>query len=714
MCKTSSKFNFFMFIILMFVSQTQNAENHKTIDSLKNVLTKSADIESRIHLLKNIANEYTMDFDSSVVYGKRALDLIDENKLDLTETKAKLHALLADKLKISAGNSERIYNRKEALKLFKQSGNEDEYIINTLYLGNDFFVIGEQDSLVFYLNKVKDKIENKPSKRSTNIYYSLRGNYCIKTGKYLKGIEYFEKNIKDFEKKEASLQHRFNISSETCNISSCYINLEDYNKSLEYAFRADSLFIDDQFPIDYKVNMLNNIAVSYLEVGKHKKAIEYLGRILDLKPKIRNLNLIVAAHLSISRILKDENNLSKALNHLNKAEDIMEQEKLKFYYAQAMNNKASLLIEMNDLDQAQTYIKRALARSIEIQDTSRILRNKVLLLEYNLRLKKWKRCEEIYADIYPELIETNSYVLARESNRFLMGMAESQNDLSDFKKYLELYVVCNDSVNYINNRIKFKEIETKYETEKKEQQIKVLQLEDEKNQLTIAKAEQMNYAMMGGLALFMLVLIPSGLYYKKHKESKFLIGKLSAREEESSDIAKDLHDSVASQLSYVHSFISKQGADENLVKLVKNVRDEVRTISHKLNINNLAKLSFKEALYDGLNLANQHPDIDIKIALSPQDLNISDENIKKNTIRIIQELLENTIKHAEASKVSLRVFEEDEKIILSYKDNGMGYDMDLVKEGHGLMNLKDRVKSISGKMKYHSAPNQGVKVNITV
>jgi signal transduction histidine kinase len=91
-----------------------------------------------------------------------------------------------------------------------------------------------------------------------------------------------------------------------------------------------------------------------------------------------------------------------------------------------------------------------------------------------------------------------------------------------------------------------------------------------------------------------------------------------------------------------------------------------------------------------------------------------DHFLEINLYRISIELINNTIKYANASEINLTINKNNSIVELDYSDNGVGFEMVEVKRGLGLGNIKSRVESMKGLMQYQSKINQGVAVHIEI
>lgn len=195
---------------------------------------------------------------------------------------------------------------------------------------------------------------------------------------------------------------------------------------------------------------------------------------------------------------------------------------------------------------------------------------------------------------------------------------------------------------------------------------------------------------------------------------------IDAQEKERSEIGRELHDNVNQILGATKLYIELAKTQEsrklelldiataNLVKAV----DEIRKLSKELITPSITSLGLEEtvsALVDELTLAYH---IYIHIDFSQFHENDIDEKLRLNIFRIIQEQLNNIIKHAEAEQVFITVSRNDKEVILSINDDGRGFDTAARRKGVGVTNIMSRAELYKGKVDMQSAPGQGCHLKI--
>jgi len=106
-------------------------------------------------------------------------------------------------------------------------------------------------------------------------------------------------------------------------------------------------------------------------------------------------------------------------------------------------------------------------------------------------------------------------------------------------------------------------------------------------------------------------------------------------------------------------------------------------------------------------------DIDLKIHLS-EDFEIDDYKKKIYIIRIVQELINNSLKHAQASTIIIKFKKENSKLQLEFADDGIGVDLEKIRKGNGWHNIHERAEFLSGKLKIDSSEGNGFYLKLVV
>ncbi|MBL7724769.1 MAG: sensor histidine kinase [Chitinophagaceae bacterium] len=323
---------------------------------------------------------------------------------------------------------------------------------------------------------------------------------------------------------------------------------------------------------------------------------------------------------------------------------------------------------------------------------------------------------------YPEL-QSNNY-------NELSAVAQKQGDFQKAFQYFMKRSALRDSLYALEKTRQIEELNTKYETAQREQQIQ--------NQQNKIRLQNFLFIGIAGLVLLAGLLIYSQYKrYRLRKETQLqaeimrqqeiaVKAVMEAEENERERIAKDLHDGVGQMMSAAKMNLSAFESEiqfsntehkesfEKIISLVDESCKEVRTVSHIMMPNALLKSSLGAAIREFVDKLNNKT---LKVHVYTEGLDERlDSNVETVLYRVIQECVNNTIKHAGATTLDISLIKDKDGISGTIEDNGKGFDTtDKEKfEGIGLKNITTRIEYLKGTVDFDSAPGRGTVVALHV
>jgi len=213
---------------------------------------------------------------------------------------------------------------------------------------------------------------------------------------------------------------------------------------------------------------------------------------------------------------------------------------------------------------------------------------------------------------------------------------------------------------------------------------------------------------------------------EKDKQLVAVDSMLKGQEDERSRLAKDLHDGLGGLLSGVK--FSLRNMKDNLIMTPDNMTvfersldmidtsiKELRRVAHNMMPEMLTKFGLDEAVKEYCNTVNTTNLLTVKYQSVGME-NRVEGSTEIIVYRIVQELLNNTLKHAAATDVFVQLVREANRLSIVVEDNGKGFDTNLITEskGAGWMNIRSRVDYLKGQLDIHSEPGKGTLVNIEI
>ncbi|MBS2099283.1 tetratricopeptide repeat-containing sensor histidine kinase [Carboxylicivirga linearis] len=524
--------------------------------------------------------------------------------------------------------------------------------------------------------------------------FNAIGGLKTNEGKYTEAIEYYLKALKKAE----LLGDEYYKAATSLDLGVLCAYTDEYDKGLNYYYDSYQYFkeIDDGYFIAASANGLGSI---YQLTGEIDSALYYNNIALDYSLKIDNQILAARMYTNLAECYAIQNDYSKSLQaHLDAL-------KIKEGRGDWQDIAISKILV------GQTYARMGeLAKGLRFIDEGQLMAD-TLNLPY---IQK-------------------SALLAKKESYYLNKKYEKAYD------YLQKYHELNDSIYSEDVKLQIKELEEKYESEKKDKQ-----LLEQKASLAMSekkRVQQRNLLLVSvGLLVILAGLVVFTFAYmrqrrklynetianlEKEKELTQLKFVMEGEEKERSRLARELHDGVNGSLGAIKLMASselKKASDtsDNLIRInqmLDSVSDEVRDISHNLMPDTLLKLGLDEALLKHINKLSETDKINVDFQ-SYGRMDDLDVTVKLAIYRITQELLKNIIKHAKASEGLVQVNRHQNELSLIVEDNGKGFDVfDRAQKknwGIGLQNIYNRVEILGGIIDIQSSLDAGTSININL
>jgi len=337
---------------------------------------------------------------------------------------------------------------------------------------------------------------------------------------------------------------------------------------------------------------------------------------------------------------------------------------------------------------------------------------------------------------------SKSYEIAKKLNskRKLKSVyfltSQVYQEKQDYKKSLEYYKKFNmikDSIFTEESARSMAEMQTKYETEKKEQEL-LLKSEEAKNQRNRNKIQL--FLFIGLVLSISFISIFLFYRFKQRQKAKLLLEKtrqeklrykavIESEQKERKRVAQELHDGLGQLLSTTKMNIA--GLDEailnsdnedkemykNSILLIDEAVVEVRNISHNLMPGALIKFGLLSALKDLVKKVNTAGKLKLDFVYD-ENLGKLSETSEIAIYRIVQEVLNNTIKHSGANSARIEFKRKEKKLFIEISDNGKGMDISKIDESKGIgwKNIYSRVDILNGNIKIISEKGKGTKLFI--
>jgi two-component system, NarL family, sensor kinase len=594
----------------------------------------------------------------------------------------------------------------------------------------DWYETNNQDSAEYYLQKGKVLSESLKFDKGIYTYYQQIAILSYTKGEYDKAMKEpvaglaMARKLKDSEKVAAMLN----------SIGIIHAYLGNLKEQLDYTLQVIKAIesINDSAKIS---SAYHNLANYYYNTGQYRKAVNtawYSIFINNLSAKKNGY--INRVYSTLAQCYEGLRMADSSLYFYDKA--ISESERLNDKYAEGMiyGYKCSLLASTYRFTEMLNAAQKSLLLSNELQSrqmTATSLYNIAYAQFHNGNNTEAKKNiyealaiaqQDSMKDVLKNTYMILSYIAAREGD-FKTSIFARQKTDSLWDASLNDEVLRNST-----------DLEKKYETEKKDNQIKLQQAE-------IQKKKIFNYLLFGGVVTLLIIsLLSYRTYRQKQKLQQQRISELETEkkltateavlkgeEQERTRLAKDLHDGLGGMLSGIkYSMNTMKGnlimtpdnaqAFERSMDMLDSSIKEMRRVAHNMMPEALVKFGLDTALKDFCN------DINLSGALkiNYQSIGIENAGIEQTTAitiyRIVQELINNTMKHAAAKTAIVQVTKSGNQLSVTVEDDGRGFDTAILNrpEGIGWSNIKNRVEFLKGNLDIQSTKEKGTSVHIEI
>lgn len=641
-------------------------------------------------------------------------------------------------------------NKIDSLLQVLKTAKEDTSKVNTLNsLGKKSYLTGNYDQSRKYsidalqlcekINYEKGKI---PAYLNTGLTHFLQSNYPEALKNYLTALAIAEK-----------IHDKRGIANSYNNMGLVFTYQGNYSEALKKHVTALKIYREIG-EIKGLINSYNNMGIIYEEQGNYPEALKSYFACLKIAEEAGDKKATADAYFNIGNVYHKQNNLPDAKENYFAALKLYEETGYKQgiglcyanlveYYAKQKDYKKALEFNLKGIEILEAIGDRV--RAAEAKDIRGYLYIEVN--NYIDALKIFFEDLKLYQEMGDSINTTAAYnnvgqayyklkkydesvkyfnkglLLAKElgakenmlnSYRLLAESYEMKNDFKNAYRYHKLYFAMNDSLFNETKSNQITEMKTRYETEKKDDDIALLNKNKEIQSKEINKQKLLKNSFIGGLVL---VLVLFFLIYNNYRTRQKL--KL---ENIRNNIAADLHDDIGSTLNSISLFseVAKQEAGKPIPaldqigvsarKIIDAMGDIVWTINPEndtfenviARMRSLAYLLLKAKGIEFIFKADENLN-HLSLAMP----------VRKNFYMLFKEAINNLVKYSNATSASFHISLDNKNVKLVIYDNGVGFDTEHALMGNGIKNMKRRAAEIGAQLLIESAKGKGTNIELS-
>ena len=618
----------------------------------------------------------------------------------------------------------------------------------------------EDTNRVLLLINIGQQYEN--NQPDSAIYYYIKARdlsdklgYVTGTMKYLSNITYvlnaqskfdtaLQLNLRSVELAKA---HGTPQQLAAClgNVANSYLHLEMYENAIDYFLQASDLI--GQFGNkQYQCVLFNNLSVIYTKLRQFQKGKEFAEKAVKLARETNDKYNLGISLDNLALTLMSLGEFNKVLDYLDEGLRISEETNNIFLQESILINLADTYRRKGEFEKIRNYAEKGFELAKELEDLSGEATACLGLGYYYLYQNEINEAWE-YARL-SEMKAASLNLREQLGNAYLLlgHISLVNRDFYNFQSFqlkhdsIENLAINERRLNYIQD------LETKYETETKIRQIRQLEQERAIQDLQL-RQDRLFLIIMAGIIFTILVV--GFLLIRSYRQKQLILNQenelherkiteletekhlsaieavLKGQDMERTRLARDLHDGLGGTLSGIKlSFnklkesLAKDQDDQQLFDRSLDMLDgsitELRRVAHNLMPEILLKFGLDTALKDYCDQISETGALQVSYQSITLDKLKADQTILITIYRIVQELVNNILKHASADNIYVQLAYHNNQLTISVEDDGKGFDITDINDspGIGWSNIQNRVGYLKGSIDIKSDMNRGTTVNI--
>jgi len=494
-----------------------------------------------------------------------------------------------------------------------------------------------------------------------------------------------------------------------------------YEKALEWYLKAGK--VAEQLKDDRQLfDIYTGIGGAYHLMDNHKPALLYYEKAEKIALKHQNQQNLGDIYFALSSVYsKLDDGQEEAIRYAQKSLKIHQNSGSPYNKIRSLNTLGDAYYAYDDYTNAMKYAREALRLADSIQNANLIADSYITISSILYFQEQYE--ESIKAALAALENDSTNYEYKKIAFFNLGVIYARMGDFESMENYFQRYQEAIQGYSNETYQKSLSEMEVKYETEKKELQIAAL---EKQKQLYI-------WLGVAGAIILLIALAFAFMRYRlavsrrklaegesrRLEQEKQLVAVRATLDGEAAErtrLAKDLHDGLGGMLSAVKLNLPQVKGDALLeavdvsrfrtaLGMLDDSIQELRRVAHHMMPESLLRYGLKVSLTD---FCAAIPTADFHYFGDEARL---DGKIEIMVYRCIHELVNNALKHAEATQINVQLVQEHDRISFTVQDNGKGFDRQTVSEGMGLRNIRQRVDAFQGKLDIYSSPD-GTEVHV--
>jgi two-component system NarL family sensor kinase len=586
-------------------------------------------------------------------------------------------------------------------------------------------------------------------------YYKIKGECLFDQANYNIALLYHDSAMALFDRliisarNEPKAEAKYKLAKADCLTSKGLVAAKQYryHESLQYYLEGISGIEHQAGTEKNKVlaTLYIDISSNYYELEQFEESLKYDKQVLNYVDSNDNMDLYVVGNLFVADDFSSLSQFDSSSRYLEKVRPVVgrlmkPRLDVRFYYIQGTIQR-----KRKEWANALISYQKANDAAKKMKDDFQLVNTAEGIAASYFNLGNLYKAREVALLVLNESYRIKVPLAQVQGLQLLAEIEEKAGNIDKAYQYQKQFIRVSDSLKKEKTQRQMNDAEKKYLGERKEKEILQLQKSNALQSLSLQKKSTFNYFLIGSVAA---LIITGFLGYRnlrhrhqlvkqrgelqqqrireleKDKQLIAVDSMLKGQEDERSRLAKDLHDGLGGLLSGVKFSLSNMKDNlimtgDNMVVFERSLDmldtsiKELRRVAHNMMPEILTKFGVDEALREYCNTVNATN----LLAVKYQSLGMGARLDKSTEIiiyRIVQELLNNILKHASASEAFIQLIRENDRLNVVVEDNGKGFDTATLEKsgGAGWANIRSRIEYLKGQVDIHSEPGKGTLINM--
>ncbi len=541
--------------------------------------------------------------------------------------------------------------------------------------------------------------------QATNAYHTGKDQLCLHEFRSaLASMEKYRSRYKP-ESYESALN----------NVAAAYNRVQKPDSAMHYSLLA--IKVQEQYQYT-NAGPYTNIGNVLSKFEKFQQALPYYEKALAIQKAKNDLIGMAVSENKLGTLYDNMLDPRKGLTWFKAGLAHAEEAGYQLLQTDLLVNLGLASTALKQYDAAAGYLKRGEKLCRELNNISALKTNLHNQGELFRELKKFDVAEKYYLEAW-EL--SKNFRDNHSSYTAHQALAELYMDTEQYAKACDFLIVAShykDSIFQAETSDKVQELLLKYEAEKKEKEIQLLNQQNIVQSLQLSIRRRNEVLLSLGIAA---VIIGVVIAYRKYRTK-------NQREMEKvrTSIAADFHDELGANLSSIALYsdlliqnkISQspqatpllENISQNARQTLSAINDLIWTIKPDNDILEGTLLRMKEFSIPLMEARNIAFSFFIQESLRNREL---DMTVRKILYLVFKESINNAVKYADATQIDVRLTESTGKIVLQVADNGKGFDVETVRKGNGLKNMRTRAQQMNGELSIDTTPGDGCTIRLS-